>query len=95
MGNSAQQHRVATGCYAGHLATKSWISSPKYWSRLKRERRKSDADLAVLQVEIENWWMVTILVMMNVIISVIRSILTVLVISILMLWGVESMFIVH
>ena len=86
MGSSAQQHRVAIGSFAGLLAGKSWRSRPKSWSRKKRQRCHSQAELQVLQSEIAFLWLASLSILMN----VMWNVLTLLIITMFVWVGLEN-----
>ena len=96
MGNSAQQHRVAIGCYQGNVVTSSWVPCPKSRSQSMKKAKESQSALSDLQSEIYTWWILQGAFVSNLLSYVMKKILpviTVLTITHLIYLGVENMFI--
>ena len=89
MGNSAQQHRGAIGCFAGRLASKSWILSPKTRSRAMKDRLLYQSALEELRSEIVSWWLITLTMLATMMISLAVRVMTTLFLAQLLMVGIE------
>ena len=92
MGNSAQQHRVAIGLYAGCMSSRTWSHAPGSGPKRRKQCLKSEIALAELSSEIACFWFILLRDVVSTLHHLVNIVLTILTLAHITCLGVGNIF---